>query len=86
MIVPASSTITFPRAYLEVARCRRRRAIRIIVGTLSAYIATLSARIILNTLRKRLAGTAFVFAVAFGVTLIIALLLGMIVLVLLNVL
>lgn len=59
---------------------------RIIVGTLSAYIATLSAHIILNSLRKRLSGTAFVFAVAFGVTLIIALLLGVVVLVLLNVL
>lgn len=59
---------------------------RIIVGTLSAYIATLSAHILLNNLRKRMSGAAFIFAVAFGVTLIIALLLGVIVLVLLNVL
>jgi phosphotransferase system glucose/maltose/N-acetylglucosamine-specific IIC component len=59
---------------------------RIIIGTLSAYIATLSAHILLNNLRKRMSGAAFIFAVAFGVTLIIALLLGVVVLVLLNVL
>jgi serine/threonine-protein kinase len=60
--------------------------LRIIVGTLSAYIATLSTHIILSNLRRRLSGAAFFFAIAFGVTMVIALLLGIIVLILLNVL
>jgi serine/threonine protein kinase len=59
---------------------------RIIIGTLSAYIATLSTHIILNAMRKRMSGAAFFFAVAFGVTMSIALLLGFVVLLLLNVL
>ncbi|MCI0476111.1 MAG: serine/threonine protein kinase [Anaerolineales bacterium] len=59
---------------------------RIIIGTLSAYIATLSTHIILNAMRKRMSGAAFFFAVAFGVTMFIALLLGFVVLLLLNVL
>jgi len=37
---------------------------RIIIGTLSAYIATLSAHIILNNLRKRLSGAAFIFSIS----------------------
>lgn len=60
--------------------------LRIIVGTLAAYIATLSTHIILSNLRQRLSGAAFFFAVAFGVTMIIALVLGVIVLILLNIL
>jgi hypothetical protein len=59
---------------------------RIILGTLSAYIATLSTHILLGKLRHRLSGVAFFFAVAFGVTLVIALALGVLVLVLLNIL
>ncbi len=60
--------------------------LRIILGTLSAYIATLSTHILLSKLRQRLPGVAFFFAVAFGVTLFIALTLGVLVLLLLNVL
>ena len=64
----------------------RADLMRIILGTLSAYIATLSTHILLGKLRHRLSGVAFFFAVAFGVTLVIALALGVLVLVLLNIL
>jgi serine/threonine protein kinase len=64
----------------------RADLMRIILGTLSAYIATLSTHILLGKLRQRLSGVAFFFAVAFGVTLVIALALGVLVLVLLNIL
>jgi serine/threonine protein kinase len=58
---------------------------RIIIGTISAYIATLSAQIIINHLRKRLTGVTFILAIAFGITLIIALGLAFFVLLLLKV-
>jgi len=61
-------------------------AARIIIGTVSAYIATLSAQLIVGRLRKRLSGVAFVLAIAFGITLVIALALAFVVLLLLNVL
>ena len=64
----------------------RSELMRIVLGTLSAYIATLSTHILLSKLRRRLSGAAFFFAVAFGVTLVIALALGLLVLVLLNLL
>jgi serine/threonine-protein kinase len=64
----------------------RSDLMRIILGTLSAYIATLSTHILLSKLRQLLSGAAFFFAIAFGVTLFIALALGFLVLVLLNVL
>jgi serine/threonine protein kinase len=57
---------------------------RVVLGTASAYIATMSTHILLSKLRRRLPGVAFIFAVAFGVTLILALILGCAVLVLLN--
>ncbi len=60
-------------------------AVKIVVGTVAAYIATMSTQIALSKLRRRLPGIAFLFAVAFGVTLVLALVLGIIVLVLLNV-
>ncbi|MBI5301874.1 MAG: serine/threonine protein kinase [Chloroflexi bacterium] len=61
-------------------------AARIIIGTVSAYIATLSSQIILKRLRRRLTGVAFALAIAFGITLIIALALAFLVLLLLKVL
>jgi serine/threonine-protein kinase len=61
-------------------------AARVIIGTISAYIATLSSQIILSRLRRRLTGIAFVLAIAFGITLIIALALAFLVLLLLKVL
>jgi serine/threonine protein kinase len=65
---------------------QRADAVRIVIGTVSAYIATLSTYIILRSLKRRLSGIAFVLAVAFGITLIIALALGFLVLLLLNIL
>jgi serine/threonine-protein kinase len=59
---------------------------RIIIGTLSAYVATVVTSIIVKNLKRRLTGVAFILAIAFGVTLIIALVLGFLVLSLLNLL
>ncbi len=59
---------------------------RVIIGTISAYVATMIAQYIISHLKRRLTGVAFVLAIAFGITLVIALGLAFLVLLLLNVL